>query len=433
VKRTLKAVLISFLISLPAQIEASELPEYRLIVSPYLGEHFFVSDRDFDDTWEAGLRLETFFAPHWSAEVGFGYLSPEDSRGRSREALRYSIDALYHPFLPEETLAPFFILGWGGDTLPERGSGPDLGIGLRYFIQDDLALRLDLRRLFFFDDGGDMMATLGVSYFLDRKKPPAKPGKKAKIEPPKELPPTPPPPPPSPFKGDSDGDGVDDGADACANTPPGEKVDPRGCPLDADGDGVSDSLDKCPDTPSGTKVDASGCPRPVDADRDGVDDAADKCPNTPPDVKTDPSGCPFDSDHDGVFDDLDKCPNTLEGSKVNKEGCIVSITLNVKFDPDQSRIKEEYDPSLERFALFMGENPSLKVEIQGHTDNVGPPEVNLKLSEERAQAVRRLLIEKFGISQERLTAKGYGQDFPLTTNETPEGRAANRRVEAVIK
>jgi len=118
---------------------------------------------------------------------------------------------------------------------------------------------------------------------------------------------------------DTDGDGVPDGIDQCPNTPAGATVDAKGCPADSDGDGVPDGIDQCPNTPAGATVDAKGCP--ADADGDGVPDGLDKCPNTPAGAQVDASGCPLDSDLDGVPDGIDKCPNTPPGAKVDATGC----------------------------------------------------------------------------------------------------------------
>jgi OOP family OmpA-OmpF porin len=108
------------------------------------------------------------------------------------------------------------------------------------------------------------------------------------------------------------------------------------------------------------------------------------------------------------------------------------IALAINFDTGKSTIKDESQPIIEQMVELMQSNPELKVEIQGHTDNVGKPDANLKLSDERARAVMQALLDA-GIAQDRMTAKGYGDTRPVADNSTEEGRARNRRVELVKK
>jgi OOP family OmpA-OmpF porin len=250
----------------------------------------------------------------------------------------------------------------------------------------------------------------------------------------KDVQPPQPPPPPPPQLIDSDNDGVVDSLDKCPGTPVGVVVDKDGCPLDTDKDGIADYLDKCPGTPAGVAVDKDGCP--LDADKDGVPDYLDKCPDTPAGVAVDKDGCPLDSDKDGVPDYLDKCPDTPAGSVVEKDGCIhekITITLNVEFDYKKAVVKEKYNDEIKKVADFLKEFPDKTATIEGHTDNIASDDYNQKLSEERANAIRQYLIEKFGIEESRLTAVGYGETKPIADNDTEEGRQKNRRVEVVLE
>ena len=179
------------------------------------------------------------------------------------------------------------------------------------------------------------------------------------------------------------------------------------------------------------KVDEFGCP--LDADGDGVPDYRDKCPNTPKGVRVDSDGCPLDSDGDGVPDYLDKCPNTPKGVKVDANGCPLAMELKVNFDFDRSEVKPEYFDQVKKVADFMKENPKTSVVIEGHTDNVGTEEYNLKLSARRANAVAKLLTEKYGIAMDRMTAQSLGESKPIASNDTPDGRAQNRRIYAHIE
>jgi outer membrane protein OmpA-like peptidoglycan-associated protein len=230
---------------------------------------------------------------------------------------------------------------------------------------------------------------------------------------------------------DADSDGVADGIDLCPETPYGAQVDRNGCPLDSDGDGVYDGLDKCPDTAVPAKVDSLGCP--LDQDSDGTPDGIDRCPDTPYGAHVDRLGCPLDSDGDGVYDGLDKCPGTKPGSKVNSYGCPERIRLEgVNFEYDSAELTPESLPVLDKSGQLLADVPEMKVRIEGHTDSDGTAEYNQGLSQRRAEAVKLYLVKRFGLDPKRIEARGYGESMPIASNETPEGKALNRRVEFVI-
>ncbi len=259
-------------------------------------------------------------------------------------------------------------------------------------------------------------------------------------------------------KKDADGDGVADRKDKCPDTPAGVAVDENGCPIDTDGDGVPDYLDECPNQ-AGTvkgcpdtdkdgiadKDDAcpkvkglkkfKGCP---DTDNDGVEDAKDKCPNTPAGVKVDAKGCPVDTDGDGIADYLDKCPN--EAGVPEEKGCpkkeivIAPIYFDrvVNFNTGKTYIRRGDIQKLNEVVAKMQENTTLKATISGHTDSVGGDAFNLRLSERRANAVKKYLVKK-GIQADRIATVGYGEFSPVATNATAKGRAENRRAEIRIR
>lgn len=205
-------------------------------------------------------------------------------------------------------------------------------------------------------------------------------------------------PPPKPVT-DSDGDGVPDDMDKCPGTPAGAKVDANGCELDSDGDGVVDSRDKCPGTPAGTKVDADGCPVDGDADGDGVKDSKDQCPGTP------------------------------AGAKVNDVGCEIGeiILRGVVFDTGSDVLKPQSQLILDSVAGGLSKQPGTKVEIRGHTDDVGSEALNMDLSKRRAEAVKAYLAGK-GVRSEDMTTVGLGEMQHIAPNDTPEDREQNRRV-----
>lgn len=163
-----------------------------------------------------------------------------------------------------------------------------------------------------------------------------------------------------------------------------------------------------------------------DSDHDGVYDAMDKCPDTPENVSVDDKGCPFDSDKDGVPDYKDKCPDTPNGAPVNFQGCWA--LSNILFDTNKYEIKPGALAEINASVSVLKKNPSMKIMIDGNTDNVGSRQYNKILSEKRAEAVKNYLV-KMGIAENRLRTEGFGFSRPVATNKTEQGRALNRRVE----
>ena len=253
-------------------------------------------------------------------------------------------------------------------------------------------------------------------------------------------------PPPAP--GDRDGDGILDPDDQCPDDPEDYDgyEDEDGCPddQDSDGDGLPDSLDACPVEPEDRDGyhDDDGCPEP-DNDLDGIADSGDRCPNEPEDMDgfQDADGCPdLDNDGDTIQDATDNCPN--EPGPPDEQGCPrvyqdvevtstgIVIHQRIYFEYDRAVIRSRSFPILNTVAQVMRDFPDITVEIQGHTDSRGSDEYNLRLSGERAEAVRQYHIQQ-GIPANRMTARGYGETRPIDNNRTAAGRAANRRVEFV--
>lgn len=107
-----------------------------------------------------------------------------------------------------------------------------------------------------------------------------------------------------------------------------------------------------------------------------------------------------------------------------------SIALHINFETGKSSIKAESLPLIDQLAEMLTNDPSIKISIEGHTDNTGTPAVNMTLSQDRSKAVMTALIAK-GIDKTRLSSKGWGQTKPIADNSTDDGKAMNRRVEIV--
>jgi len=172
----------------------------------------------------------------------------------------------------------------------------------------------------------------------------------------------------------------------------------------------------------------------LDEDQDGVNDDQDRCPGTPRNVLVDVVGCPVDTDGDGVADYLDKCPGTPLDLKVDADGCPLPVTfnLNIEFDTDKADIRPQYRGELQKVADFIKSHPGTTAVVEGHTDASGSSSYNLKLSQRRADSVMDYLVDEFGVEPGRLSAKGYGETKPIASNDTKEGKQANRRVLVVI-
>ena len=231
---------------------------------------------------------------------------------------------------------------------------------------------------------------------------------------------------------DTDGDGIKDDEDACPDVA-GPLVN-QGCP-DTDNDGIFDFLDGCPET-YGPKEN-KGCPWP-DTDNDGLLDKDDDCPYLAGPIKN--KGCPFqDTDNDGVLDKDDDCPNTA--GPISNKGCPViekeveeilkTAFDNLEFETGKDVIKQASLPSLTELAEVLKKKSAWGLQISGHTDNVGDDQKNLILSKKRAEAVKAFMVSQ-GIDAARLSTLFFGETMPIATNDTPEGRQKNRRVEMKI-
>jgi OOP family OmpA-OmpF porin len=160
-----------------------------------------------------------------------------------------------------------------------------------------------------------------------------------------------------------------------------------------------------------------------DSDGDGVADVFDKCPNTENGVRVDGAGCPLPQPKQIIKQE--KVVVTQQDRKIVDEAI-----KDLEFDLSKATIRPASFPSLDRVAeLLVNKNFSLK--LAGHTDNTGSNALNMRLSKERAESVKAYLVSK-GANASRIEAVGYGSSQPIATNDTPEGRQQNRRVEFTL-
>ena len=342
-------------------------------LSPMYGGHIFDDDQNFDNSHFWSLALGYNITDRATLEAVYSQTDAEKESASDTDATvrTFRLDALY-PFLPDNALVPYLAIGVGEiNTNPDVGQNKrhllgDIGAGVKYFLNDFIALRADLRYLLDFPEPeNNLLYSAGLLFQFGGAAAAAEP---VVIEQP--APTAEPVPAPAPVPGQ---------------------------PQDSDGDGVIDTMDICPNTLPGTTVDSVGCP--------------------------------LDGDKDGVYDDNDACPNTPSGVSVDEKGCPTKLTLRINFGLDSDKIGSQYDFEIAKAATCINNFPGNLVYIDGHTDSQGSEAYNQQLSERRATAVKNRLTEKFNISAKRMTARGFGESMPVADNNTKEGRFANRRVE----
>jgi len=221
-----------------------------------------------------------------------------------------------------------------------------------------------------------------------------------------------------PRQADSDRDRIPDGVEVETGTDPLQR--------DTDGDGLDDSEE---DENRDGRVDPDETdPRRSDTDGGGIPDLAERH-----DPVLDPRYAGDDDrDEDGVGDHIDQCPDSAEGEEVDGTGCAeLQQTINlagVQFRSGSADILPSSEDTLRQALELLRRHPDVHFEIAGHTDSQGRERTNQRLSEQRARAVLRWLVER-GVDRSRFEVRGYGSSEPIDTNETADGRARNRRIE----
>ncbi len=360
---------------------------------------------------------------------------------------------LKYKFLPKNLLNPYITAGYSiidinpkgrnGLRLPNRRAevyekinyAIPLGIGFSYFIYEYLAV--DFEAIYhysgtdYLDDldtgsrnDGWTTTALGLAFHFGKAK-------------------------------DTDKDGIPDKQDADplhAEDFDGFRDEDGAPDPDNDGDGILDIWDKEPLKAEDTDGyrDKDGVPDP-DNDGDGIPDVDDKCPGDDTNLNTkedfdgfqDDDGCPDpDNDGDGILDADDQCPDEAEvfNDYEDDDGCPdekpemavekgeAIVLEGITFASGSANLTASSRNTLDKVYRTLKENPEIVVEIRGYTDNIGNYEYNVRLSKQRADAVKTYLFQK-GIDAYRIPTKGFGPADPIAPNTTPEGRAKNRRIE----
>jgi len=380
-----------------------------LYVSPMAGYTIFDGDfawpgaHPLTDDLYAGGRLGYQLGPRWAVELAGGYTpTGEDVQG-GYEASFVDVagDIVFSPWASRGG-GPYLFAGMGAGRLSVVGTEAgnvelDQGLlegggGLKLWLTDAIGVRLEARVAHWLPRESE--GAPSVNYFTLTGGLTFALGARGR---------------------DTDGDGVPDSRDKCAATPKGATVDKKGCPSDTDGDAVLDGIDQCADTPRGCAVDARGCP--TDADGDGVCDGLDQCADTPPGLKADEKGCPIEL--------VEREVELMDTGRIRLQ--------NINFDTGKATLKPESFAPLDVVGALLSQWPTLRIEIGGHTDDVGGAAANRRLSLARAQSVLDYLTGKYPVSDAtRFTAKGYGEDRPVVPNVNDGNRAQNRRVEFTV-
>lgn len=371
----IRSAIVAVALAAPAVhcIAQEEAPSSGFYVTPQVNWVLTGDERGVDDetafTFAAGLQANR----RWNLELNLFRGHFDSEAGNDLDLDAAGINAL-RVFRRDSRVAPYLLLGLGAQRSDREIGGSstdayaDAGAGLLTTLRRSavdgraLFLRFDARARYEDSQGNPLDYLLGLGLQYAFGSPPSL----------RASPPTPvvaePPPSAASLPTDEDRDGITDSRDHCLGTPPGKAVDANGCEPDSDGDGVPDSRpDTCRDTPTGTRVNASGC--------------------------------------------------TL--------GREVRLPL-VTFEYDSDRLKPEAFATLNEALETLRMNADLQIEVAGHTDGRGADAYNLLLSQRRAEAVRRYLMDH-GVTN-ALTARGYGEHEPIDDNATEAGRAQNRRV-----
>lgn len=385
-KRSSIALAIVAALGVSTSVQAEELEGWAAgFVEYYMADEdkFDFVPKDRND-FGIGAEIARRFSESWAARIEFTTMNLEAYEYQeSIDGVRFGADVLFFPTQKNT----YVFAGLKNQSLDETYTMANLGVGHHYKLDDKWTLFTELAAYHDFGDSyRDYSAKVGLAYHFGGNSSTASSTKSR--------------------SNDDDNDGVINSKDMCPNTPSGVAVNSTGCALDDDKDGVFNTYDQCPNTAPGRAVDSKGCDKDLDSDGDGVKDANDMCPNTPASDKTDAKGCT-------LF-------KTTEDT----------INLAVNFNNNSSDVVNPNNQDIKRFAEFMKKYPHVVAEIEGHTSATGSAAYNLKLSEKRADAIKAVLVENYGIDGDRIQTVGYGETRLLDTSNTAAAHNKNRRISA---
>lgn len=408
-----------------ASLAAAGNKEGQFSVSPVIGGYSYEGKQHMDTNLVYGARAGYNFTKNFGIEALFDYVNTSPTKRKlDVDMYRYGGELLYH-FFPDNTLVPYVAAGYSGlnfdaKTFDKRVRGAfDYGVGAKYFLSDAIALRGDVRHILYnINDRttnnfeytlGAYIPFGGVTPAVKPVEPPPAPAPVA-VEPPpapKVVAPAPIPPaaptanlsvfPSTVTRGETATlNWRSQNASTCTILPGIGQVPPQGARVITPNDTTAYTI-SCAGA-GGTATSAAN-----------LAVIAPVPPPAPAPVVVAPKPAP---------------------SAAAQKFCSKPAVINIQFDTDKSTIKPQYDAELKAISDFLKEFPNAKGEISGHTDNVASKAYNEKLSQSRAESVKKYIVDKYGISSNRISAKGYGFAKPIASNKTKEGKAKNRRIEA---
>lgn len=403
--------------------------EGQYSVSPVIGGYTFDGKQHLDTNLIYGGRVGYNVTDNFGIEALLDYVNTEPTKAKNKvDMFRYGGELLYH-FMPENTFVPYLAVGLSGMNFTKGGSDRkahaafDYGLGAKFFATENFALRGDVRHIlstFNSETRNNIEYTLGAYIPFGGVKPAAKP-----VEPPPapvvEPAPAPkavePPPAPAPAP-----------APKAVEPPPAPVPAPKVAPTAA----LSVTPEKITKGESATlkwkSQNATDC---VIQPEIGKVAPSGSRMITPVSNTTYSISCTGAGGTAGSAAGVTVVAPPAPKAEASPERfCSKPAVINIQFDTDKSTIKPQFTADLQNVGQFLKEFPKARGEISGHTDNVGSKAYNDKLSQARAESVKKYLVDKFGISADRISAKGYGFSKPVASNKTKEGKSKNRRIEA---
>jgi len=389
-------------------------------ISPVIGGYTFDGKQHLNTDLIFGVRAGYNFTDHFGIEALYDYVHTQPTRASKRVDMnRFGGELLYH-FIPENTFVPYLAVGLAGLNFDSNGvdkrprAAFDYGLGAKYFVTDAIALRGDVRHIIYSADSqtmNNLEYTLGAYIPFGGAKPAAKP-----VEPPPVAAPAPEPAPapkvvePAPVPAPAAAPTV------ALTVSPAKVTKGQNATLawrseNASGCDIQPAIGPVP--PQGSRVISPAEDTSYRLSCSGAGGTADSAAGV---TVVTPAPAP--------------AVVTPRAAAAAERFCSKPAVLNIQFDTNKSNIKPQYEADLKNVGEFLKDFPKAKGEISGHTDNVASKAYNDKLSQARADSVKKYIVEKFGISADRVTAKGYGFSKPVASNKTRDGKARNRRIEA---